>query len=749
MSALGDWAQYYASLGWAVFPLVPGTKYPIKGTHGSTDATTDPAQVQAWWAANPEAGIGMCPAKSGLYVLDVDPRNGGTEDFDQLQEQHGGVLASPIINRSGSGVGFHQFFREREGAKYLGKPAPGIDGKHRGFVVLPPSVHPSGKRYEWDGGTFPAPGMQYNEAPAFLERKPVERPANKRVGSHTDIPMIKAALAYLSPEDYLDWAMAIASVKHWGDHADLAGDAFEIAREWSAQCWKHDDGAFEQKWDDFDSYVKDARTLGSLIADARANGYQPGPDPASVFAQAVAVPTAVSPQTDIAVPISTSTGIPAHPEPDLSAFPTDSDQYQGRWFAGKAWPYFRYTDGMGWLSFDGARWVADQGRGARLAAGNQIQGMLPSVAPSKQAGFAGNNRLSSIMDVAKDFPAINVPAAAWDAEPMLLNTPVAAYDLRTGMPVDRSACHFTQVTAVSPDFNMPTPVWDRTIQMICPEWEFLTRALGYCLSGSMREELILIAYGSGQNGKSKLFETVKELMGDYSTSFSSNALIRNRNPEDVKELAKLRGKRMALAEEIKKGTAWDDEKLKNLTSASALTVKLMRENAFEVVAQQKVIVTTNYTPSLDGTDFALARRLALVHFPVRIEEHQKDLDLPAKLRAEAPGILGKLIVAARDWYANGLRVPASVKAAVGAYMAEHDDIQQWIDDCCVVSADARHERGALYQSYSIHFKAGGKIPESRQGFYKSLEAKNYRRMESNCQRYFLGICLKNPLNSPA
>lgn len=741
-----DWAIYYASLGWAIIPLIPGTKRPAN-KHGSAEATTDRAQIDAWWAQWPTANIGMCPAKSSLYALDVDPRNGGDESFDKLQTKHAGALASPLMNLSGSGSGFHLLFKAKVGTRYLGQPAEGIDGKHKGFIVLPPSLHPSGNLYAWSSGTHPTAELaaSLDVAPAFLEVPERKKRASEIKGSHLDVPMIRAALAHLDPDaGYAPWLATVTSLNYWAETAELDDVGFELAREWSSTSRHFNEDELESKWGTFDNSRPDARTLGSLINDARMAGFQPGPDPAAVFGQAMAAPLPTAP----AVPGAAPTPI-IHPEPDLSAFPPDSDQYQGRWFAGKASQYFRYTEGFGWLSFDGSRWVADSARSARLALGNQLQGMLSAVAPSKQSGLMSNGRLFGILEVAKDFPNINVKPDQWDADPYVINTPISAYDLRTGMPIDRAGLHFMQVTAVSPDFQMATPVWDKVIRMICPEHEFLTRALGYGLSGSMREELIFVAYGSGSNGKSKLFECVKGLMGDYATGFSSNALVRSRNAEDTKELAKLRGKRFALAEEIRAGTAWDEEKVKNLTSASALTVKLMRENAVEVVAQQKVFVTTNYTPILDGTDYAMSRRIALINFPRRLEEHEKDVDLPAKLRSEWPGILAKLILGAREWLTEGIQVPESIRKGVADYMAEHDEIQLWIDERCVVDLDARAERGSLYTSFSLHMKESGRHPPSRRAFYGQLVAKNYQQLKSNDDRYFMGIALKNSLNSPS
>lgn len=711
------WALYYASLGWHVFPLKPGTKYP-GCEHGSSEATTDTAQIERWWNAMPTAGIGMRPAPSKLYVLDMDPRNGGEKAYEQLQAEHG-MLLSPVMAQSGRGSGFHAYFAAPDPTvKYQGNPGglKGLDGKHNGFVVLPPSIHPdTGQPYTWMTGT-PGSADVLPEAPEFLRKPIIDRKPSDRIGSHEDVPLIKEALKFVDPDAYDTWFPTLASLKHWGDHAELEDVAYDICREWSAQSPKHDDGEFQWKWESFDSYRKDARTLGSLIADARANGFLPGPDPSVCFPAARAL-GAAQPEAAPAAPL---------PAIDLIGLPTESDQYQGRWFAEKAHKFFKYSPGIGWLSYDRTRWVPDEAAAARLALGNQLKGMLPAISPSKQAAIMGAGRLSSILDVAKDFPHLRVMPEQWDADPYLVNTPAGPYDLRTAAPAAQTGQLFMQCTAVAPDFNMPTPVWDRVLRDMCPEHEFLMRVLGYGLMADLSEEMIFILYGDGQNGKSKILECVKNLMGDYSTTYSSKALVKNRF-DDSKEDAKLRGKRFALCEEIPLGARWDDDKIKNATSSGTLTVKLMRENAFEMPSRYRVFLATNYLPALDGLDFAMRRRLCLIHFPRTVAENEKDKKLSVKLEAEAPGILAKLMRAAQAWFTEGLVLPESVKAAVGEYMDDNDEIQAWLDSECTKDDAAVSVTHDLYRSYACYVEATTRAPMSPQGFGMALKKKGFAK----------------------
>jgi uncharacterized protein (DUF927 family) len=88
-------------------------------------------------------------AASGLLAVDVDPRNGGDSSLDELQAKHG-QLPKTAEQITGGG-GRHIVYRHRGGSvpKNL---AHGIDLKgDGGYIVLAPSIHASGNRYQWDG----------------------------------------------------------------------------------------------------------------------------------------------------------------------------------------------------------------------------------------------------------------------------------------------------------------------------------------------------------------------------------------------------------------------------------------------------------------------------------------------------------------------------------------------------------------------------------------------------------------------
>jgi hypothetical protein len=146
--SLRDAACFYADRGWAIFPLKPRSKQPDGRLtpHGMNDATTDLARVFWCWERSPRLNIGLNCEASGLVVLDVDPRNGGEDGLHEAIAVLG-PLPRTVEAHSGGG-GQHLLFKH-PGGSFRREVAPGVDIKCSGYIVAPPSIHPSGKPYLW------------------------------------------------------------------------------------------------------------------------------------------------------------------------------------------------------------------------------------------------------------------------------------------------------------------------------------------------------------------------------------------------------------------------------------------------------------------------------------------------------------------------------------------------------------------------------------------------------------------------
>lgn len=251
-------ALAYAALGIKVFrvrrdkapyancrycaPLVGGKNNPqyiehrpdecrcdTKTCHGFWAATTDPNLIRKWWMQEPDANVGAPCKLNGWAVIDIDPRHDGDLTLRHI-ESRVGVLPGAPMQLSG-GDGLHILYTS-PGVDLPGTLGPGIDVKHNGYILLAPSVHKSGYRYQWSGdGLFYHPTITW---PSVLMPKPTASvprgaaPSIPAAGATRFMPaLIKVVLEAREGErnSRLYWAACRAY-----EHA-IAGDIPEATAE--------------------------------------------------------------------------------------------------------------------------------------------------------------------------------------------------------------------------------------------------------------------------------------------------------------------------------------------------------------------------------------------------------------------------------------------------------------------------------------------------------------------------------------
>lgn len=145
-------ALTYWHLGFSVVPQKVGAKSPAVRWKRYQDMLPTRGCIDAWWLEDfRNAGIAVILGpRSGLFAIDVD----GTEPHRVLVDRIGELPVAPQV-QSGSGDPdrFHLFFRYPKGLQTKAKATPWHQHLefrgHRGIIVLPPSLHKSGNRYEW------------------------------------------------------------------------------------------------------------------------------------------------------------------------------------------------------------------------------------------------------------------------------------------------------------------------------------------------------------------------------------------------------------------------------------------------------------------------------------------------------------------------------------------------------------------------------------------------------------------------
>jgi hypothetical protein len=129
-----------AHLGWSLIPLKPYSKEPLVPWKALQQRRLTEPELTELFERNPLANVGIITGKvSQLLVLDADAPD---------VVKHLSIPETPIAETA---RGRHYYFHlPNAHIRSVAGIAEGLDIRaDGGYVVSPPSTHPSGKRYEW------------------------------------------------------------------------------------------------------------------------------------------------------------------------------------------------------------------------------------------------------------------------------------------------------------------------------------------------------------------------------------------------------------------------------------------------------------------------------------------------------------------------------------------------------------------------------------------------------------------------
>lgn len=412
----------------------------------------------------------------------------------------------------------------------------------------------------------------------------------------------------------------------------------------------------------------------------------------------------------------------------------------------------RFVPGIGWHTWDGARWSLDRTgeamrRAKRTARSIHVEAAEISSDDERKRvsrhALASERRprLEAMVKLAEsDLPLIaNVEQL--DADPMLLNVENATIDLGTGRPRphDRGDL-ITRVAPVRFDLAARCPTWMDCLDTWTGdgvETGYLQRAVGYSLTGATSEQCLFLLDGEGANGKTTFLETIGALCGDYSASAAAATFMASGGSSVRSDLARLRGRRFVRAAEVEEGDRFAEVLIKQLTGGDTVVARFLYRDEFEFRPAFKLWIAANRLPEIRGTDHAIWRRIRRVPFPTKIT--RPDRQLPARLRAELPGILNWAIEGAVAWGAEGLGVPDTVRSATQDYRREQDSVGEFIEARCELAPDAEATPTELRDSYEEFCAAAGVDPVTPQAFRASLVSRGLSRGRRREGRFWSGI----------
>ena len=364
----------------------------------------------------------------------------------------------------------------------------------------------------------------------------------------------------------------------------------------------------------------------------------------------------------------------------------------------------RYCHDTGaWLYFDGKRWDAKTGNEAAKRYAKDTAKSLLDEAKLKETAHEReltakwaisserDARINAMLSMAQSEKPISDYMENFDVDTYAFNCENGVVNLKNfSLLPHMPEFNLTKLAGVKFDETATCPVWDRCVK----EWMdgdeekvgYLQRILGMCLTGDTSARIFPIFYGSGFNGKSKCLDAVMEIMGDYATLGSEELLAEKKFSQHPCDIADLKGRRLVVVDETRKGMKLRTALVKRMTGDQKLKGRLMRQNFEQFNVTHKTIMMTQNLPIINETADAIWDRVHLLKWTVQFPPEKRDPKLMEKFRLEYSGILNWLLEGCKRWQKDGYIVkrPESVETATQQYRKESDQLAEFIEDRCEI-----------------------------------------------------------------
>lgn len=371
-----------------------------------------------------------------------------------------------------------------------------------------------------------------------------------------------------------------------------------------------------------------------------------------------------------------------------------------------------------WFIWDGTRWQDDEtqqilGLAKKIVRsipseltddmGKDEKKMLFSHALRSESGRA----LRETAKLSESEPGVAIKLCDLDTNHFFLNCQNGILDLKTGEVVERSSSHLiTKICPVIFDKEAKCPTWMNFMSRVFSNdvsdasdtgnqeiISYMSRLMGYCLTGDISGQILPIFWGNGSNGKSVLLNIIRKLLGKgYAVKAPRGLLMAKKMESHPTELTVLLGARLAIATETSRNQHLSEDLVKDLTGDEAITARHMREDFFEFEPTHKLILCTNHRPKIVQNDDGIWRRVILIEFRTKFwnpdllevgpDHLRRDDFLKDKLMEELPGILNWCIQGCLDWQKNGFQVPKSIVDDTRKYRKDEDLISQYLEARC-------------------------------------------------------------------
>lgn len=238
--------------------------------------------------------------------------------------------------------------------------------------------------------------------------------------------------------------------------------------------------------------------------------------------------------------------------------------------------------------------------------------------------------------------------------------------------------------------------------------------MGYAIQPRRDIAIYTILIGHGNNGKSKLLETLQRLVGpdavlnDQISSFQ----------RDHFNTAALSGKLLFIDDDMSEDTRLADGLLKKISEAKEISARHVYKRKFKFKCLALPIMAGNTYPLTNDSSRGMIRRAHIIPFDRIFAPEEADRKLfPEIWENELPGILNRSLEGLQRLRERGdFHMPEDCKMAINEFMAHANPLFSFIKDQCIEDPDGRiflSEFRELMKSWA-HDQGIKKVPTKNQ-----------------------------------
>lgn len=611
------------------------------------DAYTSDEHALAWvmdeWAYRSEWQVGLAlHENAGVFAVDVDSR----EQMARWEAEHGPIQGGTWTQTTGrDGGGEHRLFRlEGRGSVWPKQGAfdaahPNLEFRSNGFIGVSPSIHPSGRQYQWMADSPPQIAATDWSTNSLIGIRAARKERSVTSGAARSSVRADGTAAVVADIDTLLLNGVPAGQSQHATLRDLTWDAVGRGMSdvmvkvlWDAVVARTPLARPDQPWTDadFERHLSSAR-------EKLGGGIEP-----HLLRWAVKVhntPLAADKPVKASEPVKADDSGTPVPQPvrdpmlrpipyaELSAYGAHQTG-MGQLFVDRFHEVFRWSNEENayyiWSSFNGehiTKWHRETFVGitpkfmhmVRVLSGvvrDSVNAYTRSLDETTVEGkqkakearayfvpFQKAETLRGITKIAASDQRVAVTADAFTPKPYLLNFKNGTYNVKTGelYPHRRDDMNIhtinrdLDISLADKELSEIAPLFDGMLRRMCAapgevsadkheeRVEAVKRWLGYQLHGSNPEKKLGVFEGATSIGKNQVVEAIGDILSDYAyTSCPPSLLIRSRQDRHSSIEAGLAGKRLVIVNELTKGQVLDEGQVLRLVNPEGTKVDLRR-----------------------------------------------------------------------------------------------------------------------------------------------------------------------------